>query len=149
MNIYLDTCCLSRPFADQTQERIRLESEAVILVLVHVQNHTWRWIGSDVLHYEVSQIVDHERRYRILALMEYVDETIPISASITERTIELENLGFRTYDAMHIAFAEANNVEVFLTTDDRLLRLAMRLASKVFIAVKNPLLWLSEGNDDD
>lgn len=148
MNIYLDTCCLNRPFDDQSQERIRLESEAVILILAHVQNHSWRWIGSDVLHYEVTQIADYERRYRILALMEHVDETASIDSAITERTIELEQLGFRTYDAMHIAAAEAINVDVFLTTDDRLLRLAARLESRIFVAVKNPLTWLSEDDHD-
>jgi len=26
--VYLDLCCLNRPFDDQTQERIRLETEA-------------------------------------------------------------------------------------------------------------------------
>ena len=34
MAIYLDTCCLNRPFDDQTQDRIRLEAEAVILILI-------------------------------------------------------------------------------------------------------------------
>ena len=31
--IYLDVCCLNRPFDDQAQERVRLESEAVKSVL--------------------------------------------------------------------------------------------------------------------
>jgi hypothetical protein len=31
--IYLDVCCLNRPFDDQCQERIRLESEAILLIL--------------------------------------------------------------------------------------------------------------------
>ncbi len=119
------------------------------MVLGHIQNQTWRWIGSDVLHYEVSQIADYERRYRILALMEHIDETISLSASITERTTKLENLGFRTYDAMHIACAEVSNVDMFLTTDDKLLRLAARLTSRVSVAIKNPLLWLSEGDNDN
>lgn len=148
MNIYLDTCCLNRPFDDQTQERIRLESEAIILVLAHIQNQSWRWISSDVLNYEVSQIADHERRYRILALMEHVDKIISVDDTVTERTASLEQLGFRTYDAMHIAVAEVSHVDVFLTTDDRLLRLAARLGSRVSVAVKNPLLWLSEDNSD-
>jgi hypothetical protein len=29
----MDVCCLNRPFDAQTQERIRLESEAVLLIL--------------------------------------------------------------------------------------------------------------------
>jgi hypothetical protein len=33
MKIYLDNCCYNRPFDDQTQERIHLESEAILTVL--------------------------------------------------------------------------------------------------------------------
>ena len=31
--IYLDNCVLNRPFDDQSQERIRLETEAIVLLL--------------------------------------------------------------------------------------------------------------------
>ena len=33
MKLYLDTCCYNRPFDDQTQERIHLESEAILTIL--------------------------------------------------------------------------------------------------------------------
>jgi hypothetical protein len=31
--IYLDVCCLNRPFDDQRQDRIRLEAEAIERIL--------------------------------------------------------------------------------------------------------------------
>jgi len=31
--LYLDVCCLNRPFDDQSQDRIRLEAEAVRVIL--------------------------------------------------------------------------------------------------------------------
>ena len=33
MKVNLDACCLNRPFDDQTQIRIYLESEAVLTIL--------------------------------------------------------------------------------------------------------------------
>ncbi len=33
MKIYLDNCCYNRPFDDQTQDRIHIESEAVLVIL--------------------------------------------------------------------------------------------------------------------
>ena len=33
MTIYLDMCCLKRPFDDQTQPRIALETAAVLAIL--------------------------------------------------------------------------------------------------------------------
>jgi hypothetical protein len=35
--ISLDVCCLQRPFDDQSQARVRLESEAVILILAQFE----------------------------------------------------------------------------------------------------------------
>jgi hypothetical protein len=58
MKIYLDTCCLSRPFDDQTQERIKLESEAVLVVLARFERGDWEWFGSDVLMDEIDQMRD-------------------------------------------------------------------------------------------
>ncbi len=52
--IYLDTCCLNRPFDDQTQERIRLESEAVLAIISRIEKGEWDWIGSDVLMDEIE-----------------------------------------------------------------------------------------------
>ena len=64
MKIYLDTCCLKRPFDDQRQPRVRLESEAVTLILEKIHKGEWEWIGSDVLTYELGETKDAERRER-------------------------------------------------------------------------------------
>ncbi len=37
--IYLDVCALNRPLDDQSQMRIRLETDAVLLILSHVRAH--------------------------------------------------------------------------------------------------------------
>lgn len=47
MRIYLDACCINRPFDDQIQDRIRLESEAVLLVLGHCAEGRWQWVSDD------------------------------------------------------------------------------------------------------
>lgn len=54
--IYLDACCLNRPFDDQTQDRIRLEAEAVLLILAHIEAGDWDMIGSEALEFEIGQI---------------------------------------------------------------------------------------------
>ena len=37
VRIYIDTCCLNRPFDDQTQDRIHLETEAILIILKHME----------------------------------------------------------------------------------------------------------------
>jgi hypothetical protein len=45
---------------------------------------------------------------------------------------------------LHLAFAEAAAVTVFLTTDDQLLRKARNYINDVKINVANPVNWLME-----
>ena len=52
--IYLDACCLNRPFDDQSQDRIRLESEAIVLILNRAERTELDWISSSVLVYECA-----------------------------------------------------------------------------------------------
>ena len=54
IRIYLDACCLNRPFDDQTQIRIRLEAEAVLMVLTQCGTGDWEWIGSEALGWEIG-----------------------------------------------------------------------------------------------
>jgi len=43
MRIYMDVCCLTRPFDDQSQERIKLESESVLMILHRCELECGRW----------------------------------------------------------------------------------------------------------
>jgi hypothetical protein len=144
MRVYLDVCCLNRPFDDQTQDRIRLEAEAVVLILRHLEAKDWEWIGSEVLDLEIVQTPDQERQNRVRLLTGHVHEIIHVESDETVRSQELEKLGFHTIDALHLACAESGHADVFLTTDDRLLRLAGRISDRLRIHVANPLAWLAK-----
>jgi predicted nucleic acid-binding protein len=147
ITVYLDACCLNRPFDDQTQDRIRLEAEAVLLILGHVHRGEWRWIGSEVLHLEIAQNPDAERRRRTQVLVGSATESISLDETIERRGNELEALGFGAFDALHLACAEQAQADVFLTTDDGLLRRARRFTDRIQVPVENPLTWLNRRSD--
>ena len=42
MLIYMDCCCLNRPSDDQTQDKIRIESDAIIAILFKCYYGSWR-----------------------------------------------------------------------------------------------------------
>lgn len=144
MQIYLDACCLNRPFDDQTQDRIRLESEAVLLILSRLQTGGWQWASSQILVFEIDQTPDAQRRYRVKNLVSYAATTIRIGESEVERALQWEALGFDAYDTLHLACAESARADIFLTTDDQLLRLAGRHSRELRLRVENPLTWLKE-----
>ena len=60
--VYLDVCALSRPFDDQTQARIRLETEAVELILSRVRQEDLQLIVSAAHAVEIAAIEDAEER---------------------------------------------------------------------------------------
>jgi predicted nucleic acid-binding protein len=142
--VYLDVCCLNRPFDDQQQDRIHLEAEAVLVILKRCEAGEWQWISSAVVSYEVENIPNQERRNRIKEILRGAKEVQPLSDTAVERGEELKGLGLKAYDALHVACAEQASVEVLLTTDDRLVRAAARNARTLKVPVKNPLTWLQE-----
>jgi hypothetical protein len=142
--IYLDVCCLNRPFDDQHQDRIRLEAEAVLLILGRCEAGVWQWLSSAVVEEEINNTPSHERRSRVRNMLSGAQSTIALTAAAVTRAQELKAMGFRTYDALHLACAEQATVDVFLTTDDRVLRIATRHTAQLQVRVANPLEWLLE-----
>jgi len=141
MNIYLDTSCLKRPFDDQTQPRIRLETEALLLVLRGVENGHLRWIGSDLLLYENRNNPNAERRRRAGSILKLCSTIVGFSDSQEVRGVELAQNGIVALDALHLAAAEEAQVDVFLSCDDKLIRRASGCAR---VKVQNPVDFLKE-----
>jgi predicted nucleic acid-binding protein len=142
--IYLDVCCLNRPFDDQRQDRIRLEAEAVLLILGRCEAGAWQWLSSAVVEEEVNNTPSSERRSRVRHMLSGAHSTVALTDAAIVRAQELKALGFRTYDALHLACAEQATVDIFLTTDDRVLRIATRHTVQLKVRVANPLDWLLE-----
>jgi len=127
MRIYLDMCCLKRPFDDQSQPRIRLESEAV-LALIAAESETLAFVRSSALRLENMRNPLPWRAAR-------VDRWLAESPCFTEvgdlkpRITELISHGFGNFDALHVAFAEAAACDVFASCDRRLLANALRVCA--------------------
>ena len=142
--IYLDTCCLNRLFDPQIQMRIRRETEAVDTILTRVPAANWSWIASSVLKFEIVQNPDLEQRANLEDLLRFAHETVLVNTTEIARSEYLESLGFKHYDALHIACAESGDADILLTTDDRMLRLAKRYQAHLRVRVENPHTWLQE-----
>ncbi|MGV7224533.1 MAG: hypothetical protein ACQ9MH_23825 [Nitrospinales bacterium] len=52
MNVYLDLCVYNRPFDDQTQPRIMMETLGVIIIMALVSSGEIKTINSFALEYE-------------------------------------------------------------------------------------------------
>ena len=63
MLIYLDTCSIQRPFDDQSQLRVAMESEAVLRAIQLVEHGGLDLLASETLRIETEQN-PHSRRRR-------------------------------------------------------------------------------------
>ena len=89
--VYLDVCCLNRPFDDQEQEHIHLESEAVRFILRHIRLGKVFWVGSSVLDLEINRTPDIEKRDSVFALTTELTEKTVAAEKEIERAKILEN----------------------------------------------------------
>ena len=144
MKVYLDVCCFNRPFDDYAQDRVRLESEAVLTILEHAQSRMWALIGSEVIDIEISKILDDDLRCKVNILTGMKQKFITVNNDVEIRAKELEKLGFKSFDALHIACAEKGDADILLTTDDIFLSKALQSRNILKVRVENPLRWLME-----
>jgi len=149
IKVYLDVCCLSRPFDDQTQDKVRLESEAVIAILKQVELGEILMVSSDAILYEISKIPDQGRREKIGLVISKGQIYVEVDRGIMDRSIKIQKLGIKSYDALHVACAERGKSDIFLTTDDKLLKKLKKYSSYVNIKAENPLIWMMELMSDE
>ena len=123
MKIYLDTSALNRPFDDRSQVRISLEALAVQSIILLIQERTIDLISSDALAYEVSRNPYPENQTIVREILEYASAYQDFTTLILERGQQLErDNNITQLDALHIACAEAQQVDRFITCDDRLIK---------------------------
>jgi len=115
-------CCFNRPFDDQNQTRIHFETEAKLELQERVRKKELRLVWSYVLDYENSHNPFAERLASILLWRSLAEVRIRETESILEQGRSLMQLGIKPFDALHVACAISANADLFITTDDALLR---------------------------
>ena len=122
IKVYLDTSVYNRPFDDQTQPRIWLETLAFAVILQMVEAGEIELVSSSVLEYENSRNPFRARQQWVTHCLRLAGPYQRVHTGIRERAKELEKKGLKALDALHIACAEEADSGYFLTCDDRLMR---------------------------
>lgn len=140
--IYLDVCTLCRPFDDQHSLRVRLETDALYLILEAVRLARYTLIVSPAHLIEIGATTHEAEDSQLLAFLERFG--IRPSWNLAEarcRAEELYGLGFGAADAAHVALAE-RTAEAFITCDDALQRKCARF--QVCIPVLGPVEFVAK-----
>jgi predicted nucleic acid-binding protein len=143
LKVYLDTCSLNRPLDDKAQMRVALEAEAVLGVLARVEEGAVALVASDVLTLETQRSSQPERKAFVEAVLEGATDFVALKDVVRARGQELEKRGFRAFDALHLASAEASGADFFCTCDDRVLKKAGK-QKDLCVRVVSPLQLAEE-----
>jgi hypothetical protein len=146
LRIYLDMCCLNRPFDDQTQDRVNIEARAVVLILERIFARGHQLCNSTALVTENDQNPNDDRRTKISEILKRAQIQITFEEGLDSRIDELRTLGFGEFDAYHVALAEVAKCHRLVTCDDQFLRSARRNKDKIKVTVMDPISLISEAN---
>ncbi len=103
------------------------------------------WVASEVLAIEIANNPNLRKREATRDLLNSAHETVLVGPAERLRAINLEALGFKPLDALHIECAESGGADILLTTDDRMLRLAKRYPTQLRVRVENPHMVTGDG----
>jgi len=142
MRLYIDLSCFNRPFDDQGQERIRLETEAVLRVLTRIMEGKDTFLWSWVMSFENDKHPNPDRRDEIAVWEARSERFVGLSNELEERARQIAKSGISSLDALHLASAEEGRADVMLTCDDILVRRSRRLT--LALRVLNPVAYFEE-----
>ncbi len=145
VRLYLDTSLYNRPFDDQSQPKIFLETQAVVIVLQMVESGAAELVSSTALAYENSRNPYADRQKATECYLALASVYQVLDDSIRLRAKELEAQGVQALDALHVASAEAAGCDYLLTCDRRLINRCQSLTLRVI----NPTDFVVEVDDDD
>ena len=141
MRIYLDNCCFNRPFDDQKQLRIRLETEAKLDIQQRVLQKKVELAWSYILDFENEMKPFEQRKIAIRRRKAHASIDINETEQVLEIAKRFSQIGFKSKDSLHLACAIAMDCEYLLTTDDQLIKKAAGLDE---IKVSDPIDFVRE-----
>ena len=122
LKIYLDNSALNRPYDDQRQPRVWLETLCFVLILQLVEKGEAEMVRSafHILENNESPVV--EKREWVEACLNLANCIATTSTEMEQRASALVKTGLKALDAAHLTAAESAAADYFVTCDDQLIR---------------------------
>ena len=121
----MDNCCYNRPYDEQSQMRIYLETQAKLHIQDMIRREKIELVTSYILDFENSNNRSMQKK---LAIQKFMNEYATLYVSnrnekdITKLAEAIMETGIKEKDAYHVACAVIAECNYFVTTDDRLLK---------------------------
>lgn len=136
MRVYLDNCVMNRPFDDQNHIRIRLEAEAKLYIQSRIKEGSVELAWSYILDVENNQNPFEDKKGAIAEWKKFAAVDVAETTTLLERANVFASFGIKAKDALHVSAAIEAKADIFITTDDRLVKKLLGIKN---IRVVNPL----------
>ncbi|GAB6392660.1 MAG: PIN domain-containing protein [Treponematales bacterium] len=122
LRIYLDSCCYNRPYDDQSQAKVVLETLAKLYIQELVLNKKLDLVWSYILKFENSQNSFEAKREAIAQWEKLSVRFVGKSDEVVTLAKGVEATGVKPPDALHIACAITAKCDYFISVDNRVLK---------------------------
>jgi predicted nucleic acid-binding protein len=125
LKIYLDNCCYNRPFDEQANTIVKMETRAKLFIQSLIKYGDIHLVYSFVL---LSEIYANPSIYKKESILDFIKANAAEYIGAERRTeaqplaAEIAQTGIKPFDAAHIACAVISQSDCFVTTDKRLLK---------------------------
>jgi len=119
--LYLDNCCFNRPYDDQKQLRIQLETEAKLYIQQELLAKKFELAWSYILDYEIGISPFEERKEKLKQWKNIAKCFCSEEEAILLEAEKLTAMSFKTIDALHISAAKYMHCDYIITTDRKML----------------------------
>lgn len=137
----MDNCAFNRPFDDQNQIRIKIETEAKLYIQQEIDLGRIELVWSYINESENLQNPYPENRSYIFLWKKIAAVKIYETKNILTNADNLVKLGLKAGDALHLASAIEGNADYFVTTDDGILR---KIKNYLAVEIVNPTELISK-----
>lgn len=136
ISVYLDNCCYNRPYDDQEQLKVHLETEAKMHIQKMITDNKIKLVYSFISEFENSQNPNTNNSKSISNFFKNASVYVDISHKLDIRSeaVEIIKTGIKEMDAIQVASAIIGKSDYFLTTDKRLLKFSTEK-----IQIMNPI----------
>jgi predicted nucleic acid-binding protein len=139
MKVYLDNCCYNRPYDEQTNIVVRLETEAKLYIQALIKEKRIDLVWSSVNDYENNDNPSLEKYERIIVWKDLAMERCAMNDVILRKAIALTKIRLRAKDALHVAASIVTQCDYFITTDKKILNKDIHE-----VTVVNPVAFVEE-----
>ncbi len=148
ISLYLDNCCFNRPYDDQSQLVIKLETEAKIAIQEGIKEGKYLLYWSYILDFENKNNPFIERKTEIKKWKELSSSDIEETDAILNRMNKLCILGIKPLDSLHISCSIELNCSYFLTVDKGILKKSDKIKEIKVLSPIEFIIEMEERNDD-